>query len=115
VDVEFSARGLESGGFTDCAFHIHGFGDYLAKFIRDVARAGQMVIMPAMEGNPIILLSDDQRADVPSDALEHLRPVVVQSVDELKAILTGGFQGWSAYRDQVAQRLSADKGRSRPT
>jgi hypothetical protein len=60
-----------------------------------------MVIMPAMEGNPLVLVSEDQKHDVPSDFLEHLRPIVVNSADELGALLSGGFERWSAYRDQV--------------
>jgi len=107
VDVEFSARGLESeGDFTGCAFHIRGFGSHLVKFILEVARAGNMVMMPAMEGNPLILVSEHQKADVPPEALEHLRPVVVNSANELEALLTGGFEGWSAYRDQAVRGQS---------
>jgi hypothetical protein len=108
VHVEFSARGLESeGDFTGCAFHIRGFGNHLIKFMLEVARAGNMVMMPAMEGNPLILVSEDQKADVPPEALEHLRPVVVNSSNELEAVLTGGFEGWSAYRNQVVREPTA--------
>ena len=84
VEVEFSARGLESDEtFTGCAFHIGRFGDGLMKFILDVARAGDMVIVPAMEGNPLILVSKDQQFQVPPEVLEQLRPVVVESSGEL--------------------------------
>ena len=102
VEVEFSAKGLElKDRFTGCAFFIRGFGKHLAEFIYQVARAGDMVIMPAMEGNPLIFVSDGQRPHVPADSLERSRPVVVKSPEELGALLTGGFDGWSVYRDQV--------------
>jgi hypothetical protein len=76
--VEFSASGLESQEtFTHCAFHIHGLGEGLVRFIFDIARASDMVIMPAIAENPLILLSEDQRAHVPREALDCLRPVVI--------------------------------------
>lgn len=105
VEVEFSASGLESeGSFTGCAFHIRGLGDSLTKFMFDVARAGDMVIIPVMEGNPLVLVSESQNASVPSDVGESLQPILVRSPDELGAVLTGGFEGWSAYRDQVLRQ-----------
>lgn len=102
VEVEFSARGLESEeSFTGCAFHIRGIGDGLIEFMFDVARAGDMVIIPAMEGNPLVLVSETQKVAVPADVLESLRPILVRSPGDLAAVLAGGFDGWSAYRDHV--------------
>ncbi len=67
VEVEFSAKGLESKeSFTGCAFHFRGFGDALMTFVFEVARAGDMVIIPAMEGNPLVLLSEEQQTRCPS-------------------------------------------------
>ena len=64
VEVEFSAIGLElDEPFTGCAFHIR-LGGGLMKFILEVARAGDMVIVPAMEGSPLILVSKDQQFQV---------------------------------------------------
>ena len=105
TDVEFSASGLESGEpFTGCAFHIRAFGDGLMTFMLQVACAGDMVMMPAMEGNPLILVSEAQRAHLPAELVEAFRLVLVQSPAELTALLTGGFASWSAYRDQVVRR-----------
>ena len=109
VDVEFSARGLESEeSFTGCAFHIRGIGDDLIKFMFDVARAGDMVIIPAMEDTPLVLLSEAQEAGVPADVRESLRPILVRSPGELGAVLSGGFEGWSAYRDKVLRESRPD-------
>ena len=84
-----------------CAFHIRAFSDDLMKFILDVARAGDMVIIPAMEGNPLLLVSEVQKKGVPADVRESLRPIVVESSGELGAVLLGGFEGWLSYRDRV--------------
>jgi|ERR1051325_5357938 hypothetical protein len=109
VEVEFSAKGLESEeSFTGCAFHIRGFGDGLMKFMFDIARAGDMVIIPAMEGNPLVLVSEQQKQNVPADLQESFQSIVVGSDGELGAVLNGGFDGWSAYRDQVLRRSRAD-------
>jgi hypothetical protein len=105
--VEFNAGGLESQEpFMGCAFHIHGFGDELMKFMFEVAYAGDMVMMPAMEGNPLILVSESQQAHIPAEILELLRPCVIRSGAELKAVLNGGFEGWAAYRDQIVRGAS---------
>jgi len=109
-DVEFSAKGLESQEpFTDCAFHIRGFSDGLMKFIFDVARAGDMVILPAMKGNPLVMVSESQAREIPSDLRDGFRPIVVRSGQELAAVLSGGFEGWAAYRDQILRRPIAER------
>lgn len=105
VEVEFCAEGLElEERFTGCAFFIRGFGKHLADFIYQVARAGDMLIIPMMEGSPLVFVSENQRTHVSADFLERARPVVVKSPEELGALLTGGFDGWSAYRDQVVRK-----------
>jgi hypothetical protein len=109
VEVEFSARGLESEkSFTECAFHIHGIGDGLMKFVFDVARAGDMVIIPAMEGNPLVMVSESQGASVPVDVSASLQPILVRSPGELGAVLTSGVEGWSTYRAHILGRSRAD-------
>jgi hypothetical protein len=35
--------------------------------------------------------------------LEELPPIVIDSAAELKAALTQGFDGWSAFRNSAAQ------------
>ena len=50
VDVEFSAKGLDGAAkFTGCAFHIRGMSPHLVRFILEIAKAGDMVILPAMK------------------------------------------------------------------
>src|SRR5580693_5380160 len=58
ITAEFSAKGLDgSGDFVGCAFHIRGMSPHLARFILEVAKAGDMVILPAMEDFVPILTS----------------------------------------------------------
>ena len=105
VEVEFSANGLESPGpFTGCAFHVRSFGDSLIQFMFDVAQAGDMVILPAMEGNPLVLVSKAQARELPPDLRESSRSIVVRSANDLAAVLTGGFDSWSGYRDQILRQ-----------
>jgi hypothetical protein len=107
--VEFSASGLESQEkFKGCAFHIRGFGEALVKFILEIARAGDMVIFPAMEGNPLIMVLEEQRKNVPADLLEEFQSIVVSTPAELGAVLCGGFEGWSAYRDYVFEKSKVE-------
>lgn len=109
VETDFSASGLESQEpFDGCAFHIRGIGDHLIEFIFNVAQAGDMVVIPAMEDTPIVLVSDSQEAGMPPDLLECLRAILVRSASELGAVLTGGFDGWRAYRDRVVRQLTED-------
>jgi hypothetical protein len=104
-DLEFSASGLETAEpFSGCACHVRGFGPSVAEFIFDVARAGAMVIVPAMDENPLIFVDDGMREHVPDDMLRSLRPVTVGSASELYELLRGGFGAWADYRDHVLRR-----------
>jgi hypothetical protein len=106
VEVDFSGDGLESdeGSFDGCAFNIRRFGDGLMKFMFDIAHAGDMVIIPAMGGKLVVLVSDQQKTNLPADLREEFQSIVVGSAGELGAVLSGGFNGWSAYRNQVLGR-----------
>ncbi len=111
VEAVLWAEGLESEGpFDGCAFHIRAFGDGLMEFLFDVARAGDMVLFPAMGGNSLVLVSEGQKAAVPADMQEDFQTVVVRSGGELGAVLRGGFEGWSAYRDQVVRQSEGATG-----
>ena len=74
------------------------------KFMFEIARAGDMVIFPAMEGNPLVLVSEEQKRNVPAALQEGFQSIVVGSPGELGAVLNGGFVGWSAFRDQVLRQ-----------
>jgi len=105
IDVEFSAGGLVSNeSFTGCAFHIRGFGGPLVKFMFDVARAGDMVVIPVMEGSPVGLVTDAQQCELPPEMRGDFKSARLQSAQELGVLLQGGFEAWSAYRDAVSRK-----------
>jgi len=102
-DVEFSAKGLQGvGDFTNCAFHIRGISSYLMRFMLEIAKAGDMVILPAMENFVPILSMSEQRKELPKELAENdPEPILCGSPDELESLLSGGYAGWKRYRDKV--------------
>ena len=106
TDVEFSASELEgSGDFTGCAFFIHGNSPHLTKFIFEIARAGDMVIFATMEPFVPILSRSEQRQQLPAELAENdPEPVVCCSPEELDSLLSGGYESWQKYRDQVLRQ-----------
>ena len=103
VSAEFSAQGLESSGaFTGCAFHIRAFSEQLVEFIFDVARAGNMAVIPTTEDAIVLLPSEDDKRELPVDVLEDFHLILLTSAAELQLILQQGYAVWSKYREQVA-------------
>ena len=103
VRVEFSAKSLESNGsFKGCAFHIRAFSKQLVEFIFDVAHAGNMSIIPTTEDAIVLLLSEDDKRELPSDVLERFHSILLTSAEELHLVLQQGYAGWPKYREQVA-------------
>jgi hypothetical protein len=61
-------------------------------------------MFPVMEGTPVILVSEDQEKSLPDGITDQFHAVVVNSAEELGAVLQGGFDGWRAYRDRVLRQ-----------
>jgi hypothetical protein len=106
VDVELSAAGLDGiGAFAGCAFHIRSMGPRLIKFILEIAKAGDFVILPAMEDFVPILTSLEQKQHLPPDLAQHSPgPVVCGSPGELEVLLSGGYAGWQEYLSDVLEK-----------
>ena len=68
-------------------------------FIFNVAKAGDMVLFPAMEGSLCILVDPSQKANLPHD----LNFIVVEcaSAEEIGKVFVGGCEAWKSYRDHV--------------
>jgi hypothetical protein len=97
ADVEFSAQGLDgTQSFSGCAFHLRGMSAQVVSFVFDIAKAGDFVILPAMENFVPILSHPSQRTMIPKDLPE---AVLSESSSELEALLTGGYSAWRKYRD----------------
>ncbi len=103
VDVEMSAKGLDgSGSFTGCAFHVRGLSSNLAAFIFEIAKTGDMVVLPAMEDFVPILSAPEQRNELPPDLQNSAPgPIWCRSASELEALLAGGYAAWKKYLNQV--------------
>jgi hypothetical protein len=103
IDVELSAEGLDgSDSFTNCALHVRAMNPNLAAFIFEIARVGDMVVLPAMEDFAPILSSPEQRDQLPPDLLHGDRaPIWCKSAPEMEALLTGGYAAWQKYLSQV--------------
>ena len=77
------------------------------RFVLEIAKAGDMTILPAMEDFVPILTSPDQRRELPSDLDQECpEPVVCESPAELESLLLGGHTGWQKYRDEVLHNKS---------
>jgi hypothetical protein len=102
-EVEFSAEGLQGcGEFTGCSFEIRDMSPHLVRFVFEIARAGDMVMIPAMEEFVPILSRPEQQKELSEDlASNDPEPVVCSSTEELESLLSGGYAGWQKYRDQV--------------
>jgi len=95
------AQGLDGNGdFTNCAFITHGLSPQLLTIVFDVAQAGDMIIVPAMEPFAVILSSEGQRAHLPEDLAKETI-VLCTSASQLEALVQEGYDGWLRYRDQV--------------
>jgi hypothetical protein len=101
--VEFSAQGLDgSRDFGGCAFHIRAMSSDLVRFIFDVAKAGDMVILATMDCCGPILVAPEQERELPREMLQALGdPVLCASSKDLENLLLCGHAEWRRYRDQV--------------
>ena len=106
ASVEFSAKGLESDSpFSGCAFFVRSFSDQLVEFIFAIAQAGRMAILPVMAEGLVVSVHEDILHRIPPAVLEDLKLVEVRSAVELKALLVGGFDDWSKFRDQINRSI----------
>jgi hypothetical protein len=95
-EVEVHAgHGFETG----CMTAIHGglTADSL-RFLLDLLKAADWVMLPAMEGNPAIVAVPGSAEGLGGEFPE----VVCGSVEELGAVLAEGLDNWKRYRNQIA-------------
>lgn len=102
--VVFSADLDGQEEFTDCAFRIRGMSSELTRFVRRIAKAGDIVILTAMEDFVPIMTSPEQISSLPYGLREdHHYPVTCGSAEELESLLSGGYAGCKRYRDRIAR------------
>jgi hypothetical protein len=83
-----------------CMVALRGLTPGLVTFLMDLLKAGNWVMLPAMEGNPAITASPDHLKGIPKDFPE---VITCTSADSLGVLLSGGFGAWKNYRDQVVR------------
>lgn len=107
-EVDFSAKGLDgTSAFTGCAFCIRGISSQLVGFIWEIAKAGDMLILPAMDDFVPILSSPEQSQQLSLDlAQDWPEPVICGSPKELEIILFRGYAGWEQYWNRVVKDRS---------
>jgi hypothetical protein len=98
---------LEDGGSAEvfgsklasgCMVALRGMTDDLIKFLFDLLKAGNWVMLPAMDGNVTIIPSSVFLKNVPDG---FPRVVVCNSAAELGMLLSNGVEEWEKYRNQV--------------
>lgn len=89
-----------------CMVALRGLTPGLVTFLMDLLKAGNWVMLPAMEGNPALTAAPDHLKGVPKDFPEI---TTCTSADELGVILTNGLGAWQRYRDQVVSRAGRGK------
>jgi hypothetical protein len=106
VEVELSAKGLDgTAEFTGCALHLRSSSPHLPEFILELAKAGDMVVLPATEGSLAILVSPQQKEHLPPDfATNAWELVVCHTSAELESLLFGGHASWQRYSGQVLNK-----------
>lgn len=76
-----------------------GLTPQLSDLIFELMAAGNMAALPAMEDARTFVASEEWSDFRPGDGAPPT--VVLRSAAELHAALTGGYDGWKRYRDQV--------------
>jgi hypothetical protein len=103
VTVEFYASGLDDPDkpFEGGNLEVRGFSTEFCRLVLDLARAGPFTIGHDGDTDAVILVGEEQRADLPADLIDHPEIMVCTSPEALEAALSGGFEAWRTYRDRV--------------
>ena len=81
---------------------MRGLSSNLAAFIFEIAKTGDMVVLPAMGDFVPILSAPEQRNELPPDLQNSAQePIWCRSASELEALLAGGYAAWKKYLNQV--------------
>jgi hypothetical protein len=70
--------------------------------IYEIARAGRMVVFPAMEPFRPILVDAHQRQDLPRETVWE-EPFLCTTAQDLHGVLERGFAAFSGYRDKAVR------------
>ncbi|SRR5713101_6899949 len=94
----------ENSIFQGGMFALRGFSRLIMNFIYQFAQAAGCVVIAAMEGSYVILPSPELAQHLPGAISSKFTQVVVHDGAELEAILSGGYDAWLEYADQLPGR-----------
>ncbi|OPZ84041.1 MAG: hypothetical protein BWY76_02016 [bacterium ADurb.Bin429] len=95
------SSGLASEDFTGCSLTIRtGISPNLVAFIYELAVTCDFVVMMTAE-NPVILLNEAQRVEVPADGAMFEEAIICASFEEFEPEFLERYGGWRDYRDYV--------------
>jgi hypothetical protein len=98
--VEFYSNDRLDGGM----FALRGFSRQIMNFIYKFAEAAGCAILPAMEGAYVVLPSPELAQHLHPDIKSRFKQVLVRDGAELETILSGGYEAWLEYADQLPGR-----------
>jgi hypothetical protein len=90
-----------------CVVVLRGFTARLLRFLFDLLKAGDWVMIPVMEEAVAITTSPGSMKGVPTD---FPRVVVCNSAEELGTLLSGGVRAWEQNRDHVVGDVRGQPG-----
>lgn len=95
--AEVFANELETGGMVA----LRGMTPDLTRFLFDLLRAGNWVMLPAMEDSVAMTTSPNNITGAPDD---FPKIVTVSTADEVDVLLSKGVKAWQKYRDRVMKK-----------
>ena len=105
--LEMYADGLDGKEpFRSAMFALRGTGGCIGDFIYRFTKAAGCVLLPAMEPACVVLTDEGQSRHLPSDMADDFQIIAVSGGAELLSVLDGGYEGWRAYRNNVAGRAA---------
>ena len=100
VDIDLEAAGFEGGSeFTGCSFHLTEVNWEILDFILSFARAGDMIVLPAVEDFIPILSRPEQKSHLPEGIRDNgPEPILCETAGELETALETGFSHWLRFK-----------------
>jgi hypothetical protein len=121
----FYAVGFDDGGEAEvyakklqssCVVSLRGITPDLSRFLFDLLKAGNWVMVPAMEDSVAITASPGSVTGVPD---EFPKIVTCDSAEEVATLLTKGVMAWQKFRDRAMRdadgKAPASKKRKPPS
>jgi hypothetical protein len=104
--VELSDGGVAEVFASDlaksCLVALRGLTPDLSRFLYELLKAGNWVMLPAMEDNMAITTSPECVKGIPED---FPKVVACGSAEELDVLLSSGVEAWQKYRDRALGKM----------